>query len=384
MRFLRDQIRQYCGADYTRTSNTPVFLKRTWAEISKSALTNNINTIKNYINKPVIAAVKANAYGHGDIFVSRILWENGVRFFAVSNFNEAVNIREILPEAEILLFGYTEPALSEQIIANNFIQTVGSTEYAERIGSVTGKTVRVHIKLDTGMGRAGVDTVDEVNKILAVKNLQCEALYTHFSVADSLDGDDAAYTKLQQEHLLEIHSRCNDKTLKLHSQNSGGVLYHKDFQSDFVRPGIILYGYKPNFNTDCPVKLSHAMTLKTVIAQIKEFKAGSFISYGRTYKTGSMQRLAVIPIGYADGLSRLNSDKGYVYVNNARCPIVGRVCMDQTVIDVSNAEANVDDEVIVYSDKFSETNIENIADRLGTIPYEVTCGVSARAARKLI
>jgi alanine racemase len=233
--------------------------------------------------------------------------------------------------------------------------------------------IRAHVKINTGMNRVGINTETELDEILSLQGLQCEAIYTHFAGADSLDETDIAFTQNQQQKMLSLAA---GKELKIHSQNSGGVLLHSDFKADYVRAGLILYGLSPDSGTK-PV-----MSLKSVIHQIRTLEAGDFVSYGRTYEAQSRRKAAVIPVGYADGYSRAHSNSGLVAVRNTLCPILGRVCMDQIVIDVTGAEeVKAGDEVLIYSADFKETGIDYIAEKLGTIPYEVVCAVSSRVKR---
>jgi len=333
----------------------------TKAEINLSALTHNLGVIKSHSkNKQVIAVVKANAYGHGLKIVSKHLHSLGVRHFAVSSVSEADELRPLVPDSDILILGRTPESCIESVIVNNYIQTVCSEEYARTLP----EKIRCHIKIDTGMTRFGVSTSEELAEIMRI--LTPEALFTHFSCADSFDPADVEFTQYQQSKLVDF---AREYSLPYHSQNSAGVLNHSDFGGDFVRAGLALYGYFPN--------LRQVMSLKSAIAQIREVKAGVPVSYGRTYITKSACRLAVIPVGYADGYSRLHSNKGSVVINGQTAPIRGRVCMDYIIVDVSGLDVKVGDEVELYGD------IEHIARSIGTIPYEVTCAVSARVTRQL-
>lgn len=359
------------------------FLHRTWAEINLDALAENLSAIKKITGgKDIMAVVKANAYGHDDRIICGELRALGVKRFAVSNIWEAEDIREILPGCDILIFGYTGEEYLPSLAKNDFIQTIGSLEYAEKLSAAArsaGEKIRSHIKINTGMTRAGIDTPSELSKALSLEGLRCEGIYTHFSVADSLDEDDLRYTARQQEKLMAY---AKGRGLLVHSQNSGGVLYHQDFEADIVRAGVILYGYMPNTAAPVPIKLSPVMTLKSTISQLKTIPAGTQVSYGRTYTAPSQRRIAVIPAGYADGYSRRLSEGGAASVNGALCPIVGRICMDQFMLDVTDAgDVKLGDVVELYSSRHKETGIEYIADRLSTIPYELVCNVGHRVPR---
>ncbi|MCL2019722.1 MAG: alanine racemase [Oscillospiraceae bacterium] len=363
-----------------------VVCEGTRAELSFEALKNNVSEINRLsLNKEIIAVVKANAYGHGAEIICPALEILGVNHFAVSCVDEALCVKKYVPSAEILIFGFTAPNRFSEVVENNFILGIGDIEYAKSASSyaASAKTkIRTHIKLNTGMNRVGLNSKNELDAVLSFSGLSPEALYTHFSAADSFDKDDINFTRTQQEKLLAL---SRESGLKIHSQNSGGVLYHSDFKADYVRVGIMLYGLSPapyETSFSSPAKLSPVMTFKTNIRQIRTLETGDFVSYGRTYRSDAKRLAAFIPVGYADGYSRLNSNSGMVAVKNTICPVIGRVCMDSTMIDISEAEGvNVGDEVLLYSDRFKETSIEYIADRLGTIPYEVVCALSGRVKR---
>ena len=359
------------------------FLKRTWAEISLDALDSNIAQIKKLIGgKEIMAVVKANAYGHDDKTVCTELSRLGVNYFAVSNIWEAEDLRDILPNANIVVFGYTEEPYIDSIIKHDIIHTVGSVEYAKRLSDYAlakNAKIRVHIKVNTGMTRIGIDTEEEMDKILAMEGLKCEGAYTHFAVADSLDESDIEYTDRQESKLLSI---AKNKGLLIHSQNSGGILYHSDYEGDIVRAGVIMYGYMPNTACEVPMKLTPVMSVRSTVCQLKRVPAGTDVSYGRTYTAHSEKLLAVIPVGYADGYSRQLSNNGFVGIRGKLAPICGRVCMDQIIVDATDIEGvTVGDIAEIYSDKFPETTIDNIADKLGTIGYELVCNVGHRVPR---
>ena len=356
---------------------------RVWAEIDVSALRSNVSQIRRLApEKEIIAVVKANAYGHGDNIICPELKKAGVNFFAVSSTEEALRVREYVPDGEVLIFGLTESPDLQAITENNFIISVPDTEYAREVSDFAiskNINIRAHIKLNTGMNRLGINTERELEEILSLPGLKCEGGYTHFACSDSQDKDDVIFTQNQHQKLLSI---ARGKGLKLHSQNSAGVLYHSGFEADYVRPGLILYGYSPDATVKPPIKLNPVMTLKSVIWQIRRLEPEDYVSYGRIYKASEGGLAAIIPVGYADGYSRLHSNSGLVSINNTLCPVLGLVCMEMIIVDVSRVEnPKVGGEVLLYSDKHKETNIEYIAEKLGTIPYEITCAVSRRVPR---
>ncbi|MCL2637259.1 MAG: alanine racemase [Oscillospiraceae bacterium] len=359
------------------------FHGRTWVEANLCAIASNVAEIRKAApGKEIIAVVKANAYGHGDTLICAELKKLGVNFFAVSCIDEAVHIKEVIGTSDVLIFGFTEAKRLKEAAENGFILTIGDIEYARELSAFASSEnikLRAHVKINTGMNRVGINTEAELEEILSLSGLNCEAIYTHFSCADSNSADDVAFTRSQQEKFFAL---AKNRGLKLHTQNSGGVLFHGDFEADYVRAGLILYGLSPDSNFPAPIKLSPVMSLKSVIHQIRLLNAGDFVSYGRTYEASETRKAAVIPVGYADGYSRSHSNSGFVAVKSTLCPVLGRVCMDQIVIDVTDvSDAKVGDEVLIYSADFKETSIDYIAEKLGTIPYEVICAVSNRVQR---
>ena len=363
------------------------FLKRCWAEIDLDALDFNFEAIKAQCpDKEIIAVMKANAYGHSDVICAREYYRLGVRCFAVSNFHEAERIREIIGDngCFLLVFGYIGEEYFDDILRLNLTVTAGSVEYAVRLNSLAaGKNVKipVHIAVDTGMTRVGVRTADEAGEIAMLKNLEITGMYSHFAVSDMTEGENVEFTRRQYEKISQLAKNMN---IPFHIHNRGGIAFHDNMQADWARPGIILYGLSPNTAAENPLKLRQVMTLKSVIDQLKVVPKGVDIGYGRTYTTDSEQVIALVPTGYADGYSRALSGRGFAAVNGVLCPIRGRVCMDQMMIDVTKANAVLGDEVKLYSGEFEETGIDHIADILGTIGYEVVCSVSARVPRAAV
>ncbi len=358
------------------------FLKRTWAEIDLNALENNVELIRKFSGgKKIIAVVKANAYGHDDDIICSELQRLGINNFAVSNVWEAEDLREILPEAEILVFGYTERAFMHIITQKGLIHTVGSVEYAKelnRFAAENNTVIRVHIKINTGMTRIGIDSEEELREILSLSNLKCEALYTHFAAADSLEEKDVHYTDAQEEKIVYLAKKYK---IPFHSQNSGGILYHGNYGGDFVRAGIVMYGCVPNSGCAVPEGFMPVMSLKSSVCQIKQIPAGTAVSYGCTFKAEKPIKTAVIPVGYADGLPRALSNGGTIMINGHPARIIGRVCMDQIIVDVTGIDIKTGDEAVIFSGDFPETNIDNTADKLGTIGYELLCSIGHRVPR---
>lgn len=370
------------------------YLKRAWAEISLSNLKSNISAIKNIIGEKteIMAVVKADAYGHGEGEICHCLQEVGIKYFAVSNLDEALQVRGFCPESEILILGYTPPEYAQELAENNIIQGVISKEYAIELIKNTDKTIRCHIKIDTGMGRIGLkydspkECAEEIQNIINIKGLSVEGIYTHFAVADCDDEENIKYTNNQEKFILDTYEILESSGIKLqhiHYMNSASVCYRTNNKSTLARAGIIMYGLCPNYPIAIPDVLKPVMSLKAVVSHVKEVKKGDCISYGRTFTATDNMKIATVTIGYADGYSRLLSSKADVLLHGKRCRITGRVCMDQLMIDVTNnSDAKAGDIVtLIGSDGDDCISADELASLYGTIGYEVVCGISKRVPR---
>lgn len=371
------------------------YLKRAWAEISLPKLRKNVEIIRslNSAGTEIMAVVKADAYGHGDEHIVRCLAEQcGIKYFAVSNLDEAIAVRKFAPDADILILGYTPPEYAHEIASYNIIQGVVSTEYAQELVKNTPAPIRCHIKIDTGMGRIGLkhDTPEacaaEIEAMMKIDKLSVEGIYTHFAVADSDDPDNIAYTDKQEKFITDTYDVLVSHGIKLkhlHFMNSAATCYRNSSRSTLSRAGIILYGLHPDVSLDIPEGLEPLMELKAVISHVKTVNVGDCISYGRTFVADHEMRIATVTIGYADGYSRLLSSKGEMLVHGKRCRIVGRVCMDQLMIDVSDVpEAKSGDIVILIGEENGDRiTADDLAQIYGTIGYEVVCGISKRVPR---
>ncbi len=371
------------------------YLKRAWAEVSLAQLEKNVEIIKS-LNSPdteIMAVVKADAYGHGDEHIIKCLaGKCGIKYFAVSNLDEAIAVRNFCPEAEILILGYTPPEYAHEISMYNIIQGVVSYEYAEKLSRNTPAPIRCHIKIDTGMGRIGLkydtpeECADEIKKIMQIDKISAEGIYTHFAVADSDNPDNIAYTDNQEKFILDVYDELVASGINLphvHFMNSAATCYRNSPRSTLSRAGIILYGLHPDISLDIPDGLEPVMELKAVISQVKTVGAGTCISYGRTFTAQHEMRVATVTIGYADGYSRLLSSKGEVLVHGRRCKIVGRVCMDQLMIDVSEVPQAESGDIVTLIGRDGDDIItaDELASIYGTIGYEVVCGISKRVPR---
>jgi len=369
------------------------YLKRAWAEISLSQLKKNTEYIKNSTSAEVMAVVKADAYGHGDEHIVKCLAnECGIKYFAVSNLDEAIAVRKFSPNSEILILGYTPPEYAHEIAMYNIIQGVVSTEYAVQLTKNTFDPIRCHIAVDTGMGRIGLkhDTpeqcADEVESMMSIEKLSIEGIFTHFAVADSTDPDNIIYTQKQQNFITQTYDILVKRGIKLkhvHFMNSASICYHNSVRSTLARAGIILYGLHPDISLDIPSELKPVMELKAVISHVKTVKKGDCISYGRTFTAPHEMKIATVTIGYADGYSRLLSSKGEILVHGKRCKITGRVCMDQLMIDVSQVPEVKSGDIVtlIGTDGDDCITADELASTYGTIGYEVVCGISKRVPR---
>ena len=368
--------------------------KRTWAEIDLDALKQNYENLKATIKSgEFMAVVKADAYGHGAAVIAPSLEKCGVNNFAVATVEEAEELRRVGVLGNILILGYTDTDLAFTLYENNINQAVFSLSYAKELNAAAKKSgikIPVSIKLDTGMGRIGFNcsTKDNIEKatleiaeVCKLNNLNVTGCFTHFAVADSQDENAVAYTNVQANLFLSAVAEIKAKTgkeLKIHCNNSAGALYYPEMQLNYSRVGIALYGLTPDPALKLPVKLSPVMSFKTVISQIKTLEKGKTVSYGRTFKAENDITVATIPVGYADGLHRALSNKGYVLVNGQKAKIIGRVCMDQTMIDITGIKAKEGDVVEIFGKNLP---CDELAGLINTINYELVCSVSRRIPR---
>ena len=373
--------------------------KRYWAEISLDAAENNFNVIKEKLGgkSKLCCAVKADAYGHGAPFISKFYEELGVDYLAVSNIEEAIELRNNGINVPILLLGYTPTDCVKILADNNFEQCVFSSEFAESLNEEAekhGVKIKIHIKIDTGMGRLGFcvknDSCDQILEtifnVCNLKNLIPHGIFTHFAIADEERG--IAYTKKQFENFQYAIKYLEKKGIDFkfkHCSNSAAIFDYPEFKLDMVRAGVMLYGVSPA----CDISsygLLPLMSLKSIITQIKTVEKGDCISYGCTFKAEKRTRIATIPVGYADGLTRSYKDNGEIIVNGKKYPIAGRICMDQLMIDIGdNEDIKAGDIVTIMGrDNGAEISAEDIAEKVGTITYEIICSVSKRVPRVYI
>jgi len=364
-------------------------LRPTFAEINLGAIEANVHRIVERVRPAsVMAVVKADGYGHGAVQVARRALQAGATHLGVALLEEAIELRAAKIDAPILVFGGLFENQIDDFIANNVQATVYDLSLAEKLSrraQVLGRRAQVHVKVDTGMGRVGL-SMEEAREVIArisgLAGLEVVGLYTHLATSDEAD---KSYAQLQlqrfREVIASIESRKSD--LLLHAANSGAVLDLPESYFNLVRPGVMIYGYYPSQETSESIALEPAMTLRSEIVLVKRVPAGTPISYGRTFITARPASIATVAIGYADGISRRLSNNLEVLVRGRRCPLVGRVCMDQIMIDLGDfADVNVGEEVVLLGRQGGdEISIYEWCERLGTIPYEVTCGISKRVRR---
>lgn len=364
-----------------------------WAEIDLDNLANNMKEIRRLTDKKakVTAVIKADGYGHGAKYIAQTLLENGADRFAVAVLDEALELRNSDVTVPILVLGYTQPDRAKAIIENNIEQAVYSYELAKALSEEAvkqNKEAKIHIKLDTGMGRIGLradeSAIDCIKEIYELPNLTIEGMFTHFAIADEKD---KTYTEEQFNKFMWVANRLEEEGIKIrlkHCGNSATIIDLPKMHLDMVRAGIILYGLAPSQDVELEkINLKQVMSLKVRITHVKEINPGESVSYGRKFIASRKSKIASLPIGYADGYTRMLSGKAEALINGIKVPVVGRICMDQCMIDVTGIEdVKVGDEVVLFGkQKGSFISIDEIAEKLGTINYEVVCMIGKRVPR---
>jgi alanine racemase len=363
----------------------------TWAEVDLDAIAHNAHGLKERAGKEteLMAVVKANAYGHGAVPVAKTALENGASRLAVNRALEGVELRQAGITAPILILGYSLPSEAEVIVRWDLTPTVTTVEGALALSAMSvqqGKVTLIHVKVDTGMGRFGLlpdEVVAFVRRIAKLPGLKLEGLFTHFAIADLAD---KTYTRRQFGLYMRVVKQLKETgfTIPLkHVANSATDLDLPEMHLDMVRCGIALYGLRPSDEVEPAIPLRPAMALKSRVARVRTLPPGSSISYGCTHTTTRPTPVALVPVGYGDGYHRLLSNKGAVLIGGKRAPIVGRVCMDQFVVDVTGIEGvRQDDEVVVFGCQGEEEiSAEEVAALAGTINYEVVTGILPRVTR---
>lgn len=369
--------------------------KRSWTEVDLKQIEKNLQVYKSHLKKNVqiMAVIKADAYGHGDVMVARTLSRLGVNLFAVSNIDEAVGLRNAGIEGEILILGYTSPKYAKTLSYLDLTQAIVSEEYAAELAK-TKYDVKCQVAVDTGMTRIGIPSIDANKASQTIRtmanNLAITGMFTHLCVADSNTQEDKEYTLMQLSRFKRIADNIKDLELPyIHCYNSAGGLYYledNDFNAtigNIVRLGIVLYGLKPDRSNLIPDGIMPALTWRSVISMVKDVPQGQSIGYGRTFIPLRNSRIATVTTGYADGYRRQLSNKGFIMINGKKAPIAGRVCMDQILIDVTDIpDVKMGDKVVLMgvSGALCYTADDMAAD-LDTIGYEVICDITKRVQR---
>lgn len=368
-------------------------LRPAWVEVDLSAVAHNFRELRR-ITAPqtqMMAVVKANAYGHGAVEVSKRVLREGADRLAVAILDEARELRAAGITAPILILGYTPPDQLPRVVEMGIEQTVYTWEAAKTLSEAATslhKTAKAHIKLDTGMTRLGFSTADEnietVINISKLPNLEIEGIWTHFAVADITD---KTFTREQAARFLGFVEKLERQGVHIplkHVCNTAGIIDTPEFHMDMVRTGIGLYGMYPSDEVDkSRLQLIPAMTFKAMVAYVKPVRAGVTVSYGRTFTVPRDTVVATIPVGYADGYTRLLSGKSEVLIRGRRAPVIGRVCMDQFMADVGHIDGVTggDEAVLFGRQGDDEIKADELAHILGTINYEITCMIGARVPR---
>lgn len=363
--------------------------ERIYAKIDLNAISKNVEGVRNTIpaNTMIMAVIKADAYGHGAVSVSKYL-DDKIDWYGVSNVYEGVELRNNGLNKPILILGATMPDEMSTIVKYALTPAIFDYERAKLLSDIAvenNTVVNIHIKVDTGMSRIGFQcnnsSLDEICKISELPGLSIEGIFTHFAKADEIDKTSAYQQKELFDSFVEkLALRGIDPIIK-HISNSAGIM-ELDAKYNMVRMGIMLYGLYPSDEVDKNYKLYPAMELITHVTHVKEIEAGLGVSYGHTYITDKKTKIATIPVGYADGYPRCLSNKGYVLIKGKKCPIIGRICMDQMMIDVTGIDVSVGDDVILFgTDGKNEISVEEVANNASSFNYEMVCRISRRVPR---
>jgi len=369
--------------------------KRSWIEINLAQLRQNYLVYRRALKREsdIMVVIKADAYGHGDVQVARLLSQYGVHLFAVSNIDEAIGLRKAGICGEILILGYTSVYYAQTLYDNDLTQAIVSEEYAEALAK-TGLRIKCQFAIDTGMHRIGLDgdnseCCESVAREYADK-LCVNGIFTHLCVADSSSEDCKDFTLCQIKKFKSVADRISDLKLPyIHCCNSAAGLTYLDNSSlydgigDIVRLGIVLYGLKPDYSNELPKGIAPALEWKSQVSMVKTIRKGETIGYGRTFKATSERMIATVTTGYADGLNRLLSNRGFVMIHGRKAPIVGRICMDQTLVDVTDIpEVGMGTRVTLIGNNGSlKYTADDMANNLDTIGYEILCNISKRVQR---
>lgn len=367
-----------------------------WAEINLDNLAHNIKEVRKYVDKNalVMAVIKANGYGHGAVEISRTFLDNGADRLAIAILSEGIELRRGNITESILILGYTPPTLYKKVIEYNLIQTIYNYEDAEILSNIAvelNKRVTIHIKIDSGMCRLGFlpneKSIEDIVKISKLPNIYIEGIFTHFAKADEID---KSYTKKQFEVFTHFIDELDKNGLTIpikHASNSAGIIDFPYYNLNMVRAGIMLYGYYPSDEVKKDnIELKPAMTLKAKVSHIKIIPEGTGVSYGQIFVADRETKIATLPIGYADGFTRIFNGKAEVYINGKMAKVLGKICMDQCMIDVTDIDdVEVGNEAVLFGyGEEGYPHVDEVARKIGTINYEIVCMVSRRVPRVYI
>lgn len=361
-------------------------LEKSYLEINLSNIANNIRKIKESVGIDVTIApvIKANAYGVGTAMLKQVMKKEDISIVIVATVEEGIKLRNEGYTQDIITLNELLPYEAKNILEYDLVAGVSDIDIAYRLNEeakLKGKIAKIHVEADTGMGRVGKKPEEMLmfcKEICKLSNLNIEGIYTHFSSADS----DEKYTNMQVDKFNKMLDILESEGLKfkyIHASASSGILNVKNTRFNMVRPGIIIYGYLPNKEMKNEIGIMPCAKLKSHIVFVKEVEKGTSIGYSRTYITKEKRKIATIPLGYADGIRRVLSNKGRVYINGKYAPIVGNVCMDNFMVDVTGIDVKIGDEAIIWDNE--NITVEEIADLCGTINYEILCGISSRVKR---
>lgn len=375
---------------------------RAWYEVDRSAIKHNVEAIRALLhgNTKIMAVVKANAYGTGDLEVSKCMQECGVDFFAVSSVDEALSLRKNGIQESLLILGYTPPEHFHYLSEYQIIQTLVSLDYAKKLDAYceqAGVKIRAHVKVDTGMSRIGIrcvkqdDHIADVLEAYRLPHLQVEGMFSHFAVSDNIDQQEHIdFTNEQIAQFEYVRKKITEAGIKpgiVHLQNSYGIINYPELSYDYVRPGILLLG----FTSDCkdrltqPIDLKPAVSLKANVTLVKTVQPGSCVSYGRNYRPKEQRRIATVCLGYADGYPRFVSNRGsHVLIHGEKAPIVGNICMDQMMVDITDLTCDVQEgDVVTFfgEDHGAYLAMDELSHLAQTINNETLCWIGARVPR---
>lgn len=365
-----------------------------WAEINVNNFIYNLQSVKKLVNPTtrVMAVVKANAYGHGAVALAKAAIDNDASYLGVVCLYEARQLREARITAPILILNYIDEESLEACVDLDLTLNIMDTHLLSKLDEIAKrkhKIVPIHVKIDTGMHRLGLLPLEAVGFIETVqqyKNIRLEGVFTHFATSDE---EDLTFTRTQLSVFTQTLDTIKQKGIQIpivHAANSAATLRLPESHFDMVRPGVILYGMPPSGDVDLPFAAKPVLALKTRIVQIRDIEIGESVGYGRTFVANEKTRVAAIPVGYADGFRRAPSNWGKVLIQGKFAPIVGRVSMDQSSIDISHIpDVSIGDEVVLIGSQQKETiSCEDVAKQLGTINYEVTSALATRVSRIIV